>query len=357
MIASGQVLEARKAIDIIGRPRWRRRFPPVSGDMIVGARRRGDTTMRAALHEQWNAPLHVVDITRPEPAAGEVRIAVRATSVNPIDIYTGLNAGYEQSMRLPFVPGWDVAGVVDALGYGVTRHAVGDRLFGLASFPYPAGAYAEYLTAPAFHLASMPVSSSFAEGACLPMAALTAWQMLDACEVSAGRRVLVSGASGGVGHLAVQLAVARGAIVIALARPRYHRLLSDLGATSCVDYADPSAVRAIEEVDAVIDLVGHDFGRSLFDLTAAGGTVALACAWSIPNYRAAADALGIRAVSCLVEPDSATLDAVAALTDAGRLRVVVGARFALAHAVEAQQWVRRREGFGKAAIEVTPESI
>ncbi|TWH23497.1 zinc-binding alcohol dehydrogenase family protein [Rhodococcus rhodochrous J45] len=136
----------------------------------------------------------------------------------------------------------------------------------------------------------------------------------------------------------MQIAVARGATVVALARPHDHAALYELGARSCVDYTDRPAVAAIGTVDAALDLVGGDFGVSLFDLVAPGGTVALATAWSIPRYRAAAEARGIRAVACLV--------------DAGRIRVVVGARFDLYRAVEAQAWVTNRLGFGKAAIVV-----
>ncbi|MBB6377420.1 NADPH:quinone reductase-like Zn-dependent oxidoreductase [Pseudonocardia eucalypti] len=324
--------------------------------MIVGARRPASTTMRAARHEQWGSPLEIADVPRPEPAAGEVRIAVRATSVNPVDMHTGRNAGYEQSMRLPCIPGWDVAGVVDAVGYGVTRHGVGDRLYGLAWFPHPAGTYAEYMTVPAYHLVPMPRSVSFAEAASLPMAALTAWQMLDAVGARAGRRILVSGASGGVGHVAVQLAVARGATVTALARPGHHATLRELGAHTCVDYTDPGAVTAIGKVDAALDLVGHDFGASLFDRVTPGGAIALATAWSIKGYRAAAAERGIRAASCLVESDPVALGAIAELVDSGAVRVVVGAEFDLARAADAQRWVTDRRGFGKAAIVVnTPE--
>lgn len=330
----------------------RRRYRPEPGPMIVGARRPSRATMRAARHEHWGSPLEIADTTRPEPAAGEVRIAVRATSVNPIDMHTGSHSGYEQSMRLPCVPGWDVAGVVDATGYGVTRHSVGDRLYGLAWFPYPASTYAEYMTVPAYQLVAMPESSSFAEAACLPMAALTAWQMLDAAGVRAGQHVLISGASGGVGHLAVQLAVARGAVATALARPGHHAVLRGLGARTCVDYADPDAVAAIGTTDAVLDLVGSDFGASLFDRVAPGGAIALATAWSIEGYRAAAAERGIRAVSCLVEPDPMALSAIAGLVDSGAVRVVVGAEFPLSRAADAQQWVRERRGFGKAAIVV-----
>ncbi|WP_278261762.1 NADP-dependent oxidoreductase [Nocardia sp. AG03] len=323
--------------------------------MIVGARKSSDVSMRAARHEQWGAPLTVVDMARPEPAAGEVRVAVHATSVNPVDRFTGLNAGYEQSMRLPFVPGWDVAGVVDAVGYGVTRYAVGDRVFGLAWFPHPAGAYAEYLTVPAYQLAPMPVSASFTEAGSLPMGALTAWQMLDAGRVRAGQRVLVSGASGGVGHLAVQIAAARGATVTALARPEHHATLRELGAHACVDYTDAEAVAAIEPVDVVLDLVGGAFGTALFDRVRHGGSAVLAMAWSIPHFRAEARARGIHAVSYLVEPDPEGLRALATLVDDGAVRVKIGAEFELAQAAAAQQWVADRRGFGKAAIVVRHE--
>jgi NADPH:quinone reductase-like Zn-dependent oxidoreductase len=299
--------------------------------------------------------LEVVEVPRPEPAAGEVRIKVQAAGVNPIDVFTGRNAGYEQSMRLPFIPGWDVAGVVDALGYGVTRHIIGARVFGLAWFPYPAGTYAQYVTAPAYQLTPMPTSTSFTEAASLPMAALTAWQMLAAADVRKGQRVLISGATGGVGHLAVQLAADRGATVVALGRPKDHQLLADLGAHDCIDYTDAQAMATIGPVDAVIDLVGHDVGRSLIDHVVAGGNIALATAWSVPEHQQLAAERGVHAHPCLVEPDPTALGILSEMIDAGRLRVVVGAHFPLDRVAEAQQWMHTRQGFGKVTIVMEPD--
>ncbi|HLS75691.1 MAG TPA: NADP-dependent oxidoreductase [Nocardia sp.] len=310
--------------------------------------------MRAARHDEWGSPLTLAEVTRPEPAAGEVRVAMRATSVNPIDVHTGRNSGYEQSMQLPFVPGWDVAGVVDAVGYGVPRHQVGDPVFGLAWFPYPAGTYAEYVTVPAHHLIPMPSSVGFVEAGCAPMAVLTAWQMLDAARVRPGSRVLIDGAGGGVGHVAVQLAAARGAKVVALARTAHHERLHEFGAAMCVDYDDAGAVAAIGEVDHLIDYVGHEFGRALFEHVAPGGSVALATAWSIPTYREDAAARGIDASSCLVEPDPVALTSIATLMNMGILRIAVDAEFPLERAPEAQQWAARRGVFGKTAIVVDP---
>lgn len=323
--------------------------------MIVGARAASRDDMRAAFHPEWGVPLEFGRRPRPEPAAGEVRVALRATSVNPIDITTGLNAGYEQSMQLPFVPGWDVAGVIDAIGYGVTRHRLGDRVFGLAAFPYPAGTYAEYTAVPAFHLAALPGNVSFTQGGCVPMAALTAWQMLTVAEVGEGTRVLISGATGGVGHLAVQLAHERGADVIALGRQRHHPTLRLLGAATCVDYTDRDALAMIEPVDALIDYVGHQLGRSLFDRIKRGGIAALATAWSIPTYHEDAMDNGIIIHSCLVEPDLLALTAIADLLQRDQVRAVIGAEFSLANAQQAQSWVSERRGLGKAAILIESE--
>ena len=170
------------------------------------------------------------------------------------------------------------------------------------------------------------------------------------------KTILVSGASGGVGHLAVQLAAVRGATVIGLARTADHKLLADLGAHSCIDYTDRQAMATIGTVDAVIDLVGHDFGRSLIDSLTPGGNVAMATAWSIPDYQQVATESGVHAHSCLVEPDPEALKAISSLVDSGALRVVVGARFPLDHAVQAQHWMQDRRGFGKAAIVIDPET-
>lgn len=117
-------------------------------------------------------------------------------------------------------------------------------------------------------------------------------------------------------------------------------------------YADAAPVTAIGKLDAALDLVGFGFGAALFDRVAPGGAIALATAWSIEGYQAIAGKRGIRVASCLVEPDPVALAAIAELVDAGAVRVVVGAEFDLSQAADAQQWVRDRRGFGKAAIVV-----
>ncbi|MDT7575711.1 MAG: hypothetical protein QOH17_2044, partial [Pseudonocardiales bacterium] len=166
----------------------------------------------------------------PEPLPTEIRVRVAAAGVNPVDWKTRAGAGMAAVFGPPpFTVGWDVAGTVDAVGTGVTRFAVGDTVFGMPWFPRPAKAYAEFVTAPSRHFAHRPAGLSEVEAAGLPLAGLTAWQCLvDIADVRPGQRVLVHAAAGGVGHLGVQIAKARGAYVIGTASRSKHDLLHDL---------------------------------------------------------------------------------------------------------------------------------
>ncbi|HXV92701.1 MAG TPA: NADP-dependent oxidoreductase, partial [Pseudonocardia sp.] len=174
----------------------------------------------------------------PEPLPTEVRVRVEAAGVNPVDWKTRAGAGMARVIGPPpFTIGWDVAGVVDAVGPGVTRFEVGDEVYGMPWFPRQAGAYAEYMTAPSRHFALRPPGLSAVEAAAMPLAGLTAWQSLvDVAAVRPGQRVLVHAAAGGVGHLAVQIAKARGAQVIGTASAAKHALLAELGVDQPVDY-------------------------------------------------------------------------------------------------------------------------
>ena len=160
--------------------------------------------------------MRISEVARPEPGPTEVLVRTGAAGVNPVDWKTRAGGGMLGSP--PFTVGWDVAGVVEEVGLGVTRFAVGDRVFGMPRFPREAAAYAEYVTSPSRQLARTPASLSDVEAAALPLAALTAWQALvDTAGVQQGQRVLIHASAGGVGHLAVQIAKARGAHVIATA--------------------------------------------------------------------------------------------------------------------------------------------
>src|ERR1700755_1200696 len=190
--------------------------------------------MRAIVQHSFGGPevLAVAEVEAPEPIPTEVQVRVHAAGVNPVDFKTRAGKGMAAVLgEPPLRIGWDVAGVVSAVGAGVTRFRVGDEVFGMPWFPRQAGAYAEYVTAPSRHFAGKPHPLSFEEAAALPLAGLTAWQIVvDTIQLEDGARVPLHGAAGGVGHLAVQIAKARGANVIATARTEQAEWLRELGA-------------------------------------------------------------------------------------------------------------------------------
>ncbi|TWF79491.1 NADPH:quinone reductase-like Zn-dependent oxidoreductase [Pseudonocardia hierapolitana] len=312
--------------------------------------------MHVVRQQEWGGPetLQVVEVPVPRPAPTEVLVRVVAAGVNPVDVYTRRGLAYNRVLSLPFVNGWDVAGVVEDVGYGVTRFRPGDRVFGMPWFPREAGGYAEYLVAPSRHFASIPDGMGFAEAAALPLAGLTAWQMLvDAAQVAPGHRVLVSAAAGGVGHLAVQVAKAHGAHVIGTASAAKHGFVRGLGADEVVDYTAVDVADAVSDVDVVIQMFGGDHAlRALGCLRPGGIMVNAQGAWTEGMAERAAE-LGVRATAFLVEPDADGLDALARLVVEGRLTVHVSARFPLADVAAAHALVAEGRTTGKVVLTVS----
>jgi NADPH:quinone reductase-like Zn-dependent oxidoreductase len=275
----------------------------------------------------------------PEPLPTEIRVRVGAVGVNPVDWKTRAGGGVAAVLGPPpFTVGWDVAGTVDAIGPGVTRFAVGDAVFGMPWFPRQAGAYAEFVTAPSRHFAHRPAGQSEVEAAGLSLAGLTAWQCLvDIAAVQPGQRVLVHAAAGGVGHLAVQIAKARGAYVVGTASAGKHNLLHDLGIDEAVDYRAEAFEKVVDPVDLVLDLIGGDVAaRSLDVLHPEGRLICLPSAAAADALAAAAER-GLRATAMLVEPDGDGLEELARLVDERRLRVLVAETFPLERASHAHR--------------------
>jgi NADPH:quinone reductase-like Zn-dependent oxidoreductase len=297
--------------------------------------------MRAVVLERFGDPdvLAVASRPVPEPLPTEIRVRVAAAGVNPVDWKTRAGQGMAGALGdLPAVLGWDVAGVVDAVGPGVTRFAVGDPVFGMPWFPRPAGCYAEYVTAPSRQFAPLPPELDLVSGAALPLAGLTAWQCLvDIAQLVEGQRVLVHAAAGGVGHLAVQIASARGAYVIGTASSAKHRLLGELGLDEAINYRGADFAKVLEPVDVVLDLVGGDVAMRSLDVLRPGGLLVSVPSRTSGDALAAAGERGIRATGMLVEPDGHGLEQLAALVSARRLRPVVADSFPLERAAEAHR--------------------
>jgi NADPH:quinone reductase-like Zn-dependent oxidoreductase len=318
------------------------------------------TTMRAVVQDTFGGPqvLRVERMPRPEPLPTEVLVRVHAAGVNPVDWKTRSGSGMAGVLgQPPFILGWDVSGVVEAVGFGVTTLAVGDEVYGMPWFPRAAGAYAEYVTAPARQFARKPVTATHEQAAAVPLAALTAWQALvDTAGVRPGRRVLVHAAAGGVGHLAVQFARHLGAHVVATASAGRHAWLKELGADETIDYTAVRFEEVTDPIDVVIDLVGdaHDdtSHRSLRVLRPGGLLVAVPAGVS-PELAEAAAAAGVRATPFLVEPDGPALTRIAELIDAGQVRVEVEEVFPLEQAAAAHARSESGRTRGKLVLRVT----
>lgn len=279
--------------------------------------------MRAFALTAFGAAPEIIDIPLPEPAEGEVRVRVRAASVNGFDLSAA--SGRLRDMmehRFPVVLGKDFAGTVDAVGPGVTGYHVGDRVFGVVMKPYLGdGSFAEYVTVPtAVGLAALPDSIDFVEGATLGVAGVTAIAATDAAELKPDHRVLVVGATGGVGNQVVQLAAKSGAHVLATAASEQGRtLVSDLGAAATVDHTgDVSAAVRREHadgVDAVVHLAGDP--HTLLAALRPGGRFVSTMLMS-PDQLPTEDAT---VIAIYATPDTAILDRVAAQHVDGTSRV------------------------------------
>ena len=275
--------------------------------------------------------LRYEEAARPEPAAGEVLVEVAATSFNPVD--AGIRAGYLQEVfpiSLPHVPGIDVAGRVAALGEGVTRWKVGDKVIGVV-FMLRDGAAAEFVTVPADALAPAPTAIPLENAAALPAVGLTAWQaVFEHAGIQPGQRVLINGAGGGVGGYAVQFAKRAGAHVIATASPRSADVVRAQGADQVVDYTATTPAEAITEpVDAVLNLVSATEPEiaALTGLIRDGGVIVSTAA------PAAGDpGRDVRAVAMQMRIDIDQLGKLAKLVDAGELGVEISASYPLSQA-------------------------
>ncbi|WP_223856120.1 MULTISPECIES: NADP-dependent oxidoreductase [Streptomyces] len=310
-------------------------------------------TMRAITQDGFGGPevLRLAVAERPEPGPAEVLVRIRAASVNPTDVWHRAVGGLAGTGVPPVPLGWDLSGTVEAVGIGVTLFRPGDEVFGMPRHPAPAGTYAEYAASPARHLVRKPAALSHAEAAALPLAGLTAWQALvDTAELRPGQRVLVHAAAGGVGHLAVQIAKARGAYVIGTASAAKHSFVRSLGADEVVDYRGTDFAAAVSDADVVLDTIGGDYGpRSLRTLRPGGIVVSLASP-AEAALAEEAERLGVRAVFMAVEADQGGMRAIAGLAERGELRPHVSAVLPLAEAAKAHELSQSGRTTGKIVL-------
>lgn len=310
-------------------------------------------TMRAISQDVTGGPevLKETELPRPEPGVGQILIAVRAAGVNPTDWKHRADGLFVRT--LPRVLGWDVSGVVVAVGMGVTLHQPGDEVFGMVPYPYGVGTHAEYVTGPARAFVPKPAALDHVQAGALPLAALTAYQALvDTADVQPGQRVLIHAAAGGVGHLAVQIAKARGAHVIGTASAAKHDFLRSLGADEVIDYRETDFAEAAGPVDVVLDTIGGDTLTRSLGVVREGGTVVSILARSAPEDTAKAAERGVRLALLIVEADQAGMREIAALAGSGALRAHIAATFPLEQAAKAHEMGESGRTQGKIVLEV-----
>jgi NADPH:quinone reductase-like Zn-dependent oxidoreductase len=288
--------------------------------------------------------LEVAEVASPAPGLGQVLVKVGAAGVNPVDTYIRAGA-YPALGEPPFTLGWDVAGTVEQVGEGVQGFAAGDEVYGLLTWPGAGGGYAEYAVANASDLARRPSWLTLEEAGAAPMVALTAWQALvGRGGLSAGQRVLVHAAAGGVGHVAVQIAKARGAYVIGTASAAKHDFLRSLGVDEVIDYRHQDFTE-IEPVDVVFDAIGGEYAERSAKVLKPGG-VLVSIIPGNPGFDVdrAAD-LGIR-----FELFNSLSASGADLTALPQLRVRLDHVVPLADAAKAHELVESKRTTGKVVL-------
>lgn len=319
-------------------------------------------TMKAIRFHAFGGPDVLVyeDAPRPELASGEVLVRVRAAGINPPDWY--LREGYKMlpkewqpQIALPAIPGTDISGVVAAVPEGTEGFAVGDEVYAMVRFPDglagESRAYAQYVGVPASHLALKPVGIDHVHAAGAPMSLLTAWQFLVALGHDepnalqphqhvpvplAGKRVLVNGAAGGVGHFAVQLAKWRGAHVIAVASTRHEALLLRLGADEVIDYTKTVPEDAVRDLDLVVDAVGGARSARFLRTLKPGGALFPIFPLGFVGAEEASER-GVTISATQVRSNGAQLAEIAPLLDDGTITVVLDSSFPLAEAAAAHE--------------------
>jgi NADPH:quinone reductase-like Zn-dependent oxidoreductase len=312
-------------------------------------------TMKAIVVHEYGGPevLKYEDAPRPEPKENEILVKVIAAGVNPVDS-AARSQKYAQFLhiKLPAIPGYDIAGTVEKTGTKVTKFKAGDPVYAYIALD-KGGAYAEYAVATEKEASAKPTSLNYLEAAPVPLVSLTAWQaLIDTAKLSAGQTVLIHGGSGGVGSFAIQIAKAKGAKVIATASTPNQDLLKQLGADVAIDYTKTKFEDVAKDVDVVLDSVGKDTLARSYGVVKKGGFIVTIVAR--PD-QAELDKHGIHGASLGVEPNSDELAEIGRLIDEKKIKVIVSQTFPLAEAAKAQAQAETHHTRGKIVLKVAEE--
>jgi NADPH:quinone reductase len=328
------------------------------------------TTMRALVLEEYNSPFRLVEMARPDAAAGEVLVRIKASGVNPLDTKIRTGNGAHAKQPLPAVLGLDMAGVVEQIGAGVAGFRVGDEVYGMTGgVGGSQGSLAEFAAVDAELLAKKPASLSMRQAAALPLSFITAWEgLVDRANVQSGQKTLVHAGAGGVGHVVVQIAKARGAEVFATVSHEKKAIVEGYGAVA-IDYRSMKVEEYVAEFtggegfDVIYDTVG---GATLDDSFAATkvytGHVVSCLGWGTHrlaplSFRGATYSGVFTLLPMLTGKGRAHHGAImreaTRLVESGKLTPLVDERrFTLETAMEAHALVESGKALGKVVVEV-----
>lgn len=291
----------------------------------------------------------------PTPQAGEVLVKVAYSGVNPIDVKTRAGLGWAAAQNkdnLPWVPGYDISGKVVSCGEGASRFTEGDEVAGFIGFPVRGGGYSQYVCVPESELSHVPNTVTLEAAAVLPLAGQTAAQALSKANVTEGDRVLILAGAGGVGHLAVQIAVATKAEVFTTCSGRNLDYLATLGAHA-VNYQFAPVSERVEDVDVLIDLVGGDAALDALKCLTDNARVITVPTITAELICEKAKLLGFEASGMLVKPDREQLDTLLYMVGVGLLKTEVQHVYPMSEVVEAHKQVESGRTRGKILLDMT----
>jgi NADPH:quinone reductase-like Zn-dependent oxidoreductase len=311
--------------------------------------------MRAIVIYEFGGPevLKLEDVPRPKPAADEVLIKIYATGVNPIDWKIREGARKDKfPTDFPLILGWDVSGVIEETGNDIKNFKKGDEVY---SRPDPTrnGTYAEYVVVKADQVNRKPKSLDHIKAAAVPLAGLTAWQgLFDHGKLQPGEKVLIQGASGGVGTFAIQFAKWKGAFVIATSSEKNIDFLKQLGADEVIDYKKENFEDRLRNVDLVFDTIGAQTQKRSLQVLKNGGRLVTTVK---PENEKDAEERNIHIEGYTAQSYPEELEQIAKLIDEGKVSPVIGKVFPLEQAAEAQQLSKEGHVRGKIVLKVVNE--
>ncbi|AIV06661.1 NADPH:quinone reductase [Vibrio harveyi] len=309
-----------------------------------------------AITEFGNAEVLAIQTTStPTPQTGEVLVKVAYSGVNPIDVKTRAGLGWAAAQNkdnLPWVPGYDISGKVVSCGEDTSRFQEGDEVAGFIGFPIRGGGYSQYVCVPESELSYVPNSVALEAAAVLPLAGQTAAQALSKANVTEGDRVLILAGAGGVGHLAVQIAVATKAEVFTTCSERNLDYLATLGAHA-VNYQFAPVSERVEDVDVLIDLVGGDTALDALKCLTDNARVITVPTITAELICEKAKLLGFEASGMLVEPDREQFDTLLYMVGVGLLKTEVQHVYPMTDVIEAHKQVESGRTRGKILLDMT----